>query len=143
MSVPTDTPPAKPKSGSYIVLAMIAAGLLTGISIWVYWKINLSAHLPLKQALAAEYKNSTPRVEIGKEKRWSPRVFRVIMKVDFTPLEDDPRVHELEKRVIALAREHERLDDCELFVIHLVHRVPEKNPELLKIERKMSEVLPP
>lgn len=141
MSHPEAADPARTKSGSYIVLAMIAAGLLSGLSIWVYWKLNLSSHLPLKKALAAEFRNSTPRVEIGKEKRWSPRVFRLIMKVDYTPREDDPRVRELEKRVIELARQHERLDDCELFVIHLVHRVPEKNPELLKIERKMADVL--
>jgi hypothetical protein len=133
--------PARTTSGTYIVLAMIAAGLMTGISIWLYWKLNLSSHLPLKQALAAEFKNSTPRVEIGKEKRWSPRVFRLIMKVDYTPTEDDPRVQALEWRVIELARQHEQLDDCELLVIHLVHRVPEKNPELLKIERKMADVL--
>lgn len=128
------------KSGSYVVLAMIAAGLLTGVSIWIYWKLNLSSHLPLKQALAAEFRYSTPRVEVGKEKRWSPRVFRIIMKIDYTPKQDDPRVIELEKRVVALVREHERIDDCELLEIHLVHRVPEKNPELLKIERKVAEL---
>jgi hypothetical protein len=64
------------------------------------------------------------------------------MQVDFTPRETDERVTHIVDRIVALARQHINLAEYDTLEIHIVHYVPEKNPERVTIARKVSELGP-
>jgi hypothetical protein len=62
------------------------------------------------------------------------------MQVDFTPSETDPRVIQIYERVVTLAKQHVNLAEFENFELHIVHYIPQKSPERILIERKISEL---
>ena len=129
-------------SGRLVVLGMLAFGVIMAGSIWVYSKIELEPFQPLARAIKAEFPNSHPHVKGGRPKK-EPPLLRIVMQVDFTPSETDERVTQIVERVVALAKEHIDLKDYEKLEIHIVRYVPEKNPERITIERRVSELLPP
>lgn len=135
----TSQPQFKTVSGRWVVIGMLAFGILTTGTLWVYSKLELAPFLPLRKALHAEFPESKPRVEGGRPKR-QPPLLRIVMQVDFTPGQTDPRVMDLFARVVALAKEHVNLAEFENFELHLVHYIPQKNPERILIERKISEL---
>ncbi len=126
-------------SGRMVVLAMLGFGLLMTGGIWAFSKFELEPFQPLAKAIKTEFPGSHPHVKGGRPKKQAP-LLRVVMQVDFTPTESDPRVTHIVERVIALARQHIQLADYEKLEIHIVHYVPEKNPERVTIERAVSEL---
>jgi hypothetical protein len=136
----TEHPPQfKTISGRWVVLGVLAFGILATGTLWVYSKLELAPFLPLRRALYAEFPKSKPRVEGGRPKRLPP-VLRIVMQVDFSPSERDERVEKIVGRVVALAKEHVDLDEFENFELHIVHYAPEKNPERITIARKIREM---
>jgi hypothetical protein len=137
------TQPSPPQfrtvSGRWVVIGMLAFGILTTGTLWVYSKLELAPFLPLRKALNDEFPQSKPRVEGGRPKN-QPPLLRVVMQVDFTPSETDPRVMKIFKRVVALARQHVNLAEFENFELHVVHYIPQKTPERILIERKVSDL---
>lgn len=139
-SDPTTKPPQFPMvSGRLVVLALLGFGCLATGTLWVYSKLELAPFLPLLKALDEEFPKSNPRVEGGRPKKQAPRL-RIVMQVDFTPAEIDERVDKITERVIALAKEHVNLAEFEDFELHLVHYIPEKNPERILIQRKIKDL---
>ena len=122
-----------------MVIGMLAFGILTTGTLWVYSKLELAPFLPLRKALHDEFPESKPRVEGGRARN-QPPLLRVVMQVDFAPAESDPRVTRIFERVVALAKEHVNLGDFENFELHVVHYIPQKTPERILIERKVSEL---
>lgn len=129
----------KTVSGRWVVIGMLAFGVVMTGSIWVYSKIELEPFLPLTKAIEAEFPKTHPRVKGGRPKR-QPPLLRIVMDVNFAPEEGDAQVTNIVDRVIALAKQHADLTEYEKVEIHLVHYVPEKNAERIKVERKVSEL---
>ena len=127
-------------SGRWVVLAMLGFGVVMAGSIWVFSKFEIEPFQPLARAIKAEFPKSEPHVKGGHPKK-QPPLLRVIMKVDFTPSETDPRVTHIVDRVTALAKEHLNLAEYETLQIHIVHYVPEKSPEHVTIERRVRDLL--
>src|SRR5579863_10417039 len=121
-------------SGRWVVLAMLGFGIVMAGSIWVFSKFEIEPFEPLARAIKAEFPKSEPHVKGGRPKKLPP-LLRVIMRVDFTPTVTDERVIHIVDRVTALAKEHVDLAEYETLQIHIVHYVPEKNPEQVTIER--------
>ena|SRR5579864_1806849 len=139
MAKTTNPPQFKTISGRWVVIAMLSFGILATGTLWVYSKMHLAPFLPLRKALDKEFPEAKARVEGGRPKG-KPPLLRVVMHVDFTPAGDDERVQQILRRVIALAKEHLPLSEFENFELHIVHYVPEKNPERILIQRKISEL---
>jgi hypothetical protein len=129
----------KTVSGRWVVIGMLAFGVLTTGTLWVYSKLELAPFLPLRKALNDEFPQSKPRVEGGRPKN-QPPLLRVVMQVDFAPAESDPRVMRIFERVVALAKQHVHLAEFENFELHVVHYIPQKTPERILIERKVSDL---
>ncbi len=127
-------------SGRTVVLAMLAFGIVMAGSIWVFSIFEIEPFQPLTRAIKAEFPKSEPHVKGGRPKK-QPPLLRVIMQVDFTPSETDERVTHVVDRVTALAKQHLNLAEYETLQIHIVHYVPEKNPEHVTIERPTRELL--
>lgn len=128
-------------SGRWVVLAMLGFGVIMTGAIWAFSKFELEPFQPLARAIKAEFPESHPHVKGGRPKKLPP-LLRIVMQVNFTPRETDDRVTHIVDRVISLAKEHVDLAEYEKLEIHIVHYVPEKNPEHVTIERKMSELQP-
>jgi hypothetical protein len=135
----TSPPQFKTVSGRWVVIGMLAFGILTTGTLWVYSKLELAPFLPLRKALHEEFPQSKPRVEGGRPRN-QPPLLRVVMQVDFAPAEPDPRVMKIFERVVALAKQHVNLAEFENFELHVVHYIPQKTPERILIERKISEL---
>jgi hypothetical protein len=135
----TSPPQFKTVSGRWVVIGMLTFGILTTGTLWVYSKLELAPFLPLRKVLNDEFPQSKPRVEGGRPKN-QPPLLRVVMQVDFTPSESDPRVMKIFERVVALAKQHVNLAEFENFELHVVHYIPQKTPERILIERKISEL---
>lgn len=132
--------PPRSNSGKWVVLGMFAFGLLGVGMIWQYAVLELGPFQPLAKAIKAEFPGSRPHVK-GGTPRNKPPLLRIIMEVDFTPSADDKRVATISERVIELAKQHVRLSDYENFELHLLHYIPEKAPDRVTIEKKISELI--
>ena len=139
MNQTTNPPQFKTISGRWVVIGMLSFGIIATGTLWVYSKMELAPFLPLRKALHEEFPKSKPRVEGGRPKG-QPPMLRIVMQVDFPPDETDERVEKIVARVIALAKEHVDLTEFENFELHIVHYVPEKNPERILIQRKIREL---
>ena len=118
---------------------MLAFGIVATGTLWIYTKLDLAPFLPLRKALQEEFPNSHPDVRGGRAKG-SPPILRIVMQVEFTPHETDAEVVQIVERVTALAKQHVNLAEFENFELYLVRYVPEKNPERIRIERKVSDL---
>lgn len=132
--------PAGNVPGRYIVLAMLAFGVLSTAGIWTYWKLHLAPYLPLQRALIQAYPASSPRVEGGRHKD-SPQILRLVLTIEFPPDEGDPRVHEMVRRILSIARKHLDFRQYDELEVYLVYRPPERSPQQYEYKRKMSDVL--
>ena len=128
-------------SGRYVVLAMFAFGVLSTAGIWVYWKLHLAPFMPLQKALVEAYPGSSPRVDGGRHKSTEPATLRLVLKVDFTPDEHDPRVPAMIDRTIAITRHYLDFREYEDLEIYLVHYPPEKSPRQYEYKRKIKDLL--
>ena len=135
----TGPPQFKTVSGRWVVIGLLAFGVVATGTLWIYSKLELAPFLPLRKALHEEFPESKPRVEGGRHRN-QPPLLRVVMQVDFTPSEADPRVTKIYERVVALAKQHVNLADYENFELHLVRYIPQQNPERILIERKISKM---
>lgn len=132
-------PQFKTIPGRWVVLAMLAFGIIATGSLWIYSKFDLAPFLPLRKALYEEFPKSHPDVRGGRT-RGSPPKLRIVMQVDFPPSETDERVERIVARVIALAKRHADLRPYETLELFLVQYVPEKNSERIRIERKIADL---
>src|SRR5260370_7154001 len=123
----TSPPQFKTVSGRWVVIGMLAFGVLATGTLWIYSKLELAPFLPLRKALNDEFPQSKPRVEGGRAKN-QPPLLRVVMQVDFTPSETDPRVMKMFERVVPLPNHHLNLSKFENFYLHLIPSIPHNNP---------------
>ena len=137
---PYEQSPPPTVSGRWVVIGMFAFGIAATSFLWIYWYLHLAPFFPLQKALADEFAKSYPRVEGGRHKK-SPPILRIVLQIEFTPQRDDPRVQSMLDRIVVLAKTHQKLSDYETLEVYLVHPIPEKEPERLRIEFKTSELL--
>jgi len=124
-------------SGTLVVAAMVGAGLLAALIIFLYWKARLGPHVPLIRALAVAFPRSAPRVE-GGDLPGETGVLRVILKVDYAPEESDPRVAQAVEKVLELARAHAQPGKYQTLELYLVQYIPERAARRLRVARPMA-----
>lgn len=114
-------------SGRSVVLAMFLFGLAATATLWAYWHYHTAPFRPLQEAIAAEFAESVPKVDGGQRKMHerTPRLLRIIMRVDFDPT-DDGRARQVADRVLELVRKHQDISTYETLELHLYQGVPEE-----------------
>ena len=120
--------PERRISGRGMVLAMLAFGVLTTSSMWVYWTLHTGPFRPFQDALAAAFPHSSPRVDGGQRKmhKGTPRILRVVMRVDFDPSADAAHGEKVVDSVERIADQYLDLATYEELEVFLFQGVPEK-----------------
>jgi hypothetical protein len=139
MNQKSNPPQFKTISGRWVVIALLGFGVAATGTLWVYSKMQLAPFVPLLKALRTEFPESKAHVEGGRHRREPPKL-RVVMQVEFTPTETDERIQKIFARVVALAKADLDLSQYENFELHIMHYIPEKNPERILIQRKIAEL---
>jgi len=139
-SASSESQPARTISGTWVIVGMFAFGFAATGVLFAYWHFHTAPFQDLQAALAVEFEGSRPRVEGGQRKQHkdTPRVLRIILKVEFHPEEDSARAEKMADRVVDLAEKHHGLNDYEIVEIHLFW--PEKEQEIheVLIERDVT-----
>jgi len=140
----THTPPGTTViPGRWVVMGMFAFGGVLVVMMAIYWHLHTSPFIELQEALAREFEGSRPRVQGGQHKMHqnTPRILRIVMKVDFDPTTDNENAKQVEQQVAALAKKHHDLTTYKTLEIHLFHPIPEKEIKQRSVEIPISEVL--
>jgi hypothetical protein len=116
-------------SGRGMVLGMVAFGVLTTSAMWVYWMLHTGPFRPFQDALAAAFPHSSPRVDGGQRKmhKGTPRILRVVMRVDFDPTADTAHGEKVVDAVEQIAGQYLDLNGYEELEVYLFEGVPEKD----------------
>lgn len=150
--LPADAAPDSPVAsrggipGQYVVIGMLAFGVCTTAFMWLYTYFNNQPFIPLRHALVQRFKRETsPRVEGGRERGRGPNKLRIVLTVKFDPTADTPENRKLrtsmEQEVVELARQHLDLSVYENWEFILIKYNPEGLPQRWESKRPMSEVL--
>ena len=138
-----DTEPGIP--GKYVVMAMLAFGIFTTSFMWLYTYFNNRPFIPLRHALVQRFTRETsPRVEGGKERGRGPSKLRIVLTVQFDPSLETPENQKLrssmEQDALTLAKQHLDLSPYEKWEFILIRYTPEGVPKRWESKREMSEV---
>ena len=142
----TNPPRDSGVSGKYVVIAILAFGICTTGFMWVYTYFNNRPFIPLRHALVQRFSRETsPRVEGGKERGRGPNKLRIVLVVKFDPSLETPENQklrsEMERDALALARQHLDLSVYEKWEFILIRYIPEGLPKRWESKRDMAEVL--
>lgn len=126
----SDDPPAARSvrpgiPGRYVVLGMLATGLLATATIYIYWDLHTRPFRPLTEAIGREWKYSLPKVEGGTHKG-GPATLRIAMRVPFPPEETSAETQRVVNRLVELANAHSDWSRFEVLQVHLLQLAPER-----------------
>ena len=133
-------------SGKYVVMAILAFGIFTTGFMLVYTYLNNRPFIPLRHALVQRFSRETsPRVEGGKERGRGASKFRIVLTVQVDPSLETPENQKLrstmEQDALALAKQHLDLSVYEKWEFILIRYTPEGLPKRWESKRDMAEVL--
>lgn len=121
---------------------MLLFGVAAVSALWLYWELYTRPFRPLQYAIHAEFPKSSPQVIGGRHKSGrdgSPAVLRIVVRVDFNPLENAPRAQQLATHLAALAKRHHDLTHYQFLEVHLEQRVPEHDSHLWSLSKPVEE----
>lgn len=135
----TSPNPGREISGTWVVAGMFAFGLTATGILFVYWHFHTAPFQELQTALATEFEGCRPRVEGGQRKQHkeTPRILRVVLKVEFAPETEKARSKEMADRVMELAEKHHPLEQYDAVEIHLYWPEKEQSIHEHVIERQV------
>lgn len=145
----SDSAPAaleKTVSGSKLVVAMFSMAIVATSLLWFYWDLHLMPYMPLQEALASEFEDSSPRVDGGQRKmhKGTPLILRVVMRVPFDPtLPDEQTQGRIERRLERtkeLAADYTEIDRFETLEVHLYFQPKEKTLKQKTFSKSLRDV---
>ena len=127
-------------------MGMLAFGICTTAFMWLYTYFNNQPFIPLRHALVQRFKRETsPRVEGGRERGRGPNKLRIVLTVKFDPTAETPENRQLrtsmEREVVELARQHLDLSAYETWEFILIKYNPEGLPQRWEHKGVMAEIL--
>jgi hypothetical protein len=137
------TPEPRPDarvSGRAVVIGMFTFGIAATSILWIYWTLHTGPFRPLQDALAVEFPGSVPRVDGGQRKmhKGTPKILRVVLRVDFDPVTGTRQGQQTLDRVEKLARHHIDLNAYDVLDVYLYHGVPERDLREKEFERTLK-----
>ncbi len=126
-------------SGRGMVLGLLVFGTFTTGAMWVYWTLHVGPFRPLQDAIAAAFPHSSPRVDGGQRKihKHTPKILRIVMRVDFDPVVEKSRGEEVVTKVEKIAGEYVDLSQYEELEVYLFQGVPEQNVKQQEYTRSL------
>lgn len=140
----TDLPGDRYISGRKVVVAMFAMAFLATGLLWFYWNLHLQPFMPLQEALAVEFKKSSPRVDGGQRKqhKGTPKFLRVVMRVPFDPNATDAETQSLIEtrieRTRELALKYTPEDEYEYLELHFYQEQKEQRLSQKEFQKSMK-----
>ena len=135
-------------SGRSVVISMFVLAFVLIGALYTYWNLHLMPFMPLQEAIAAEFEESSPRVDGGRRKmhKGTPNILRVVMRVPFDPNADDNKTKTLiEKRVdgtLELARQNvDEFSDYNVLEVHMYQEEKEGELSQNSFERELKPVV--
>lgn len=125
--------------GHYVVLGMLATGLLATATIFIYWELHTRPFRPLTEAIGREWRHSLPKVEGGRHKG-GPMTLRIAMRVPFSPDETTAETQRVVNRMVELAHDHSDWSRFEVLQIHLLQLAPERIAKEAVLRFEMSQL---
>ena len=127
--------------GRWVVLAMFAFGLVATGGMWLYWELHTRPFRPLQEAIVQAFPGSNPRVQGGQAKmhKGTPRILRIVMRVDFDPVSQADRAQQVASQVAALARRHQDLSRYDHIEVGLFQPLAEQDPRMRTLEFDADE----
>ena len=128
-----DASPRPSVSGKAVVGAMFLFGIGSTLALYLYWKAHMTPFLPLQEALASEFSDSSPRVDGGQTRMQlnTPHILRVVMRVRYDPKADDDHTRaQLDRqisRIAEIAAEHLDLTEFDRLEVHFYMPDPESS----------------
>ena len=131
-------------SGRPVVAGMMAFGLLASGTLWTYWSYHTAPFIPMQVAIANEFPGSAPRVDGGQRKmhKGTPKLLWVVMQVEFNPVADTVRAHEVTRRVMVLARDNLDLTQFDQLNLRQFYGEPEKQLHRVDFEVPLTNGQP-
>ncbi len=119
---------------------MFAFGLLATGGLFAYWHFHTAPYQELQAALAKEFPGCRPRVEGGRHKQHkdTPRILRMVLKVDFRPDVETQKSEQMADRVLELADKYHGLAEYDIAEVHLYWPEEEKQIHQHHIERRLK-----
>jgi hypothetical protein len=127
-------------SGRAVVIGMFIFGITATSTLWIYWTLHTGPFRPLQDALAAQFPGSVPRVDGGQRKmhKGTPKILRVVLRVDFDPVTGTRQGQQVLDRVEELARHYIDLNDYDVLDVYLYHGIPERDLREKEFERTLK-----
>ena len=136
-------------SGRKLVMSMFLLAVVSTSVLWHYWDMHMMPFMPLQRTLAAEFEDSSPRVDGGQRKmhKGTPMILRVVMRVPFDPTATDIETQNLlEQRLQKtqqLALADSGLPKYDLLEIHLFNENKEQTIRQKTFLKELHETSPP
>lgn len=142
---PLEVPRAASVPGKYVVLAMLGFGICATGFMWIYTYLSNRPFIPLRHALVQKFKReSSPRVEGGKERGRGPAKLRVVLAVRFDPTADTPEAktqrETMERETITLAKQHLDISQYQAWEFILIRYSPEGLPKRWTSQRDIADI---
>lgn len=135
-------------SGSKLVIAMFGLAITATSILWFYWDMHLMPYMPLQEALATEFEDSSPRVDGGQRKihKGTPMILRVVMRVPFDPTSSEVDIqNQIESRIARtkeLAITHTELEKFQTLEVHMYFQIKEKTIKQKTFEKSLRDSVP-
>lgn len=118
--------------GHYVVIAMFCFGSLATGLLYLYWNLHLEPFMPLQKAIAAEFRDSKPRVDGGQRKihKSTVSILRIVIQTDLDPVNPgDAGLQTIDDRMVRLrelADRHTDLAQYDYLVVHFYKPIREQ-----------------
>lgn len=131
-------------AGKMVVAMMVAFGSILTAILWFYWYYHSAPFVPLQTAIAAEFPDSSPRVDGGRRRmhKGTPSELWIIMRVKFDVEADDVASAAAVERVTQIANEHLTPGEYDLLHIRLYRGDPERFLHKRDVDIPLGEVDP-
>lgn len=135
-------------SGSKLVIAMFGLAITATSILWFYWDMHLMPYMPLQEALATEFEDSSPRVDGGQRKihKGTPMILRVVMRVPFDPTSSELDIqNQIESRIARtkeLAISHTEVEKFQTLEVHMYFQIKEKTIKQKTFEKSLKNAVP-
>ncbi|MEZ5949917.1 MAG: hypothetical protein R3C12_12015 [Planctomycetaceae bacterium] len=131
-------------SGRSLIACMFLFALCVTAGLYTYWNLHTGPFRHLTDTLGQRFPGSSPRVEGGQHglHRETPRVLRIVMRVEFHPLQEESRFQDHVEQVQRIVREQLVIENYDLCEIHLFQQLPEQTHVLRSVRIPFQDMAP-
>ncbi|MBM82408.1 MAG: hypothetical protein CMJ78_17730 [Planctomycetaceae bacterium] len=132
-------------SGRVVIIGIFTMAITMTAGLWFYWNMHTAPFRPLQIAIAEVYPKSEPRVQGGQRKihKETPKILRIVMRVDFNPLEESNSAEIVERceKLFELSQQHQTLSEYNMLELHYFRMKPEDLADQITLTLAIEDLL--